>query len=285
MIKHNLIQGSDEWLKFRKSKIGASDAGYILRLSPWKTANRLWLEKLDLIEKEPSNFAMKRGTELEEQARHKYIAMTGINVFPIVCEHSDYDWMIASMDGLSFDERHAVEIKCPGRKDHALALDGKVPEKYYPQLQHQLAVLNLDNIDYFSFDGEHGVIIKIERNEEYINNLIEKEKEFYRCMQELEAPALTDDDYEIRTDREWLDTALQYRLVKMEMKELEAREKSLKETLYGMSNHANSIGGGIRLQKIVKRGCIEYSRIPHLEGVNLDEYRKPRSEYWKMSEI
>ena len=32
-----ITQGSDEWLRFRRSHIGASDAVTIMGLSPWKS--------------------------------------------------------------------------------------------------------------------------------------------------------------------------------------------------------------------------------------------------------
>lgn len=197
-----MIQGSPDWHDFRRTRIGASEAPIIMGISPWKTPYKLWQEKIGLIEPDKMNSAMQRGVDLEPIAREKFIEMTGIKVFPAVIEHPEHKWMSASLDGHNL-KGDVVEIKCAGRKDHEIALDGKVPEKYFPQLQHQMAVSGADKIYYFSFDGENGVIIVVPRDDSYIKNMIEKEKEFYRCMIELESPPLTDKDYVEKTDHIW----------------------------------------------------------------------------------
>ena len=52
--------------------------------------------------------------------------------------------MRASLDGISMDQE-ILEIKCPYKpnrldSDHQKTKEGKIPEKYWPQLQHQLEV-------------------------------------------------------------------------------------------------------------------------------------------------
>ena len=88
-------------------------------------------------------------------------------------------WMRASLDGLSPDGGHVVEIKCPGEKDHQLADSGFVPEKYYAQLQHILAVTGLAEISYWSFRFDHTVLLKVKRDDGFITGLIEKEAAFW----------------------------------------------------------------------------------------------------------
>lgn len=277
-------QNTDEWLNFRKNKIGASDCPIIMGISPWKTPYQLWSEKIGITEPSVANQAMQRGTALEESARHKYIEMSGTNVFPQVVIHPTYPWMIASMDGRDISGEHAVEIKCPGKADHGSSQCGIIPIKYYPQLQHQLEVCGLEKMFYFSFDGVSGVILEIHRNDKYIEAMIKQEKEFFRCMQELESPVLTDRDYVQRNDNAWVNTAIEYKLTKLQLKELERKENELRERLAIMSGQKNSMGGGIKLQKIAKKGLIDYSKIEELRNIKLDVYRKPTSIYWKIME-
>lgn len=94
-----------------------------------------------------------------------------------------------------------------------------------------------------------------------------------------------DENFEKRTDHKWTQLAFEYQVIKRQIGELEEREKDIRELLISMSDHANSIGGGIRVQKIVKKGSIAYSRIPSLEGVDLEQYRGQNTEYWKVSEV
>jgi len=284
-MEPHLIQGSLEWLAWRRTKVTASDAAIIMDVSPWGTKYSLWLEKLDLASPKTCTPAMKRGLDLEDLARKEFYDIVGVEVFPKVLTHPVHTWMSASMDGLSKFGDVAVEVKCPGTKDHSLAIEGVVPDKYFPQLQHQLAVCGLDMIYYLSFDGQEGVILKIHRDNDYIDNLIELEKAFYDCVVNLTPPEITERDFLTQNSAQWIALALEYKLVTMQLKELERKQNELKDSLAGMSAHHNSIGGGIRLQKIAKKGCIKYSDIECLKSINLEEYRSPPTSYWRISEL
>jgi putative phage-type endonuclease len=178
-IKVELDQSTDEWLSWRRGGIGASDAPVVMGLSPWQTDRELLLLKTGQQAERSANGAMQRGKALEPVARRAYVSHTRIEVEPVCVQSREHSWMRASLDGLSADGRHVVEIKCPGEKDHRLAASGCVPEKYFPQLQHILAVTGLGEIYYWSFRFDHTVLLKIERDETFIANLIEREAAFW----------------------------------------------------------------------------------------------------------
>src|SRR3954468_9459359 len=113
------IQGTPEWHHLRKTKITATDAVVIMDMSPWKTRLQLYHEKLSSDIQKPANFAMQRGVDLEPIARSLFTIQTGIEVQPKVIIKN---WAMASLDGISSCGKHVVEIKCPGQKDHSLAL-------------------------------------------------------------------------------------------------------------------------------------------------------------------
>ena len=182
-----LQPGSDEWLSYRSNKIGASDAPIIMGVSPWKSPRKLYEEKLGLSVNE-TTYPMRRGTAMEEPARKQFMEDNWIIVEPKLMEHPKYEWMIATMDGISEDHSCAVEIKCPGKKDHQTAVDGQIPEKYVPQLQHQMEVCGLDWIFYYSFDGKDGVTLKCHRDQQYIDLLLSMELKFWVCMQTFMPP-------------------------------------------------------------------------------------------------
>lgn len=173
-----LIQGSPEWIALRKTKITATDASVIMRVNPWKTPSKLYKEKTSDA-KIVINDRMQRGTDLEPMARSLFSIQTGIDVEPRVVIK---DWAMASLDGISACGNHLVEIKCPGEKDHALALQNKIPDHYYPQLQHQMWICDVSKMIYFSFDGIDGVSVIVERDDDYIKKMVEAEKEFYFCL-------------------------------------------------------------------------------------------------------
>jgi len=276
-----LVQNSEEWLEWRRGKIGASDAPVIMGVSPWQTAYDLWCQKLSLTTPRQINSAMQRGHDLEEKARAVYEQKTGLFVLPQVREHFNIEFMIASLDGITIDGKHAVEIKCAGKEDHKKAVEGEVPEKYYPQLQHQIEVCNLKEIDYFSFDGEDGVIVKVPRNSVYITNLKQLEREFWENMQNLMPPVMTERDYVQRNDELWMQAANEWMAIRKQASDLEDREQELKAVLISMSQGRNSCGGGVKVSKVVKKGSIDYSKLP--SDIDLEQFRKPNISYWRLT--
>lgn len=275
-----LMQNSAEWLEFRKDMVGASDAPIIMGVSPWITPYKLWEEKLGIKEPAPPTFDMRRGLEREEEARCAFEKETGLSVFPVVKVHPDYPWMMASLDGMDIEERHIVEIKCPG---HMIGLSDTVPDKYYPQVQHQLAVTGLDMAYYFTYTPYSTKLIEVKRDDEYIKKMIDKELEFYECLVNFTAPTLANRDYTEREDAEWLEMSAMYLDLQKSMKLLEDEETRMRGKLIALSGGANTMGGGVKLLKIARKGNIDYSAIPELKGVNLEEYRKPSSNMWKIT--
>lgn len=184
-----MIQGSQEWLEFRKDKIGASDAPVIMGISPWKKPLKLWEEKVGLKDDKISSYVMRRGLEMEPLAREYFNSMLDLDMQPYVTINFNYPWMMASLDGYDAKNNLALEIKCPGKVDHDLALQGKIPEKYYAQLQHQMCVMDLNEIYYVSFDGLSGPILQVKRDQNYIDLLLEKEINFVNCIESFTPPS------------------------------------------------------------------------------------------------
>lgn len=278
-----LNQGSDEWLTFRKQKLGASDAPIILNESPWTSPMQLWERKLGIALEQIESKAMSRGHALEHEARCAFMIMKNMTVTPEVIQHGTHDWMIASLDGLSVCKKYAVEIKCPGRDDHLSALQGVIPKKYYPQLQHQIAVTGLDMIYYFSYDGNQNALIEIKRDQEYIDKMIEEELKFYKCMTTCTPPELSERDYNIRNDDKWFQNSLDWQDAQRDLRLAQEREEDCRKRLIALSQSRNSKGFGVKVQRIMRRGSVEYSEIPALVGINLDDYRKPASESWRIT--
>lgn len=187
MLPHQ-IQGSKAWLEFRKSKVTASEAPIIMRESPWCTPLELWEQKIGLVQPTERNWAMQRGIDMEPTARYCFEQETGIFVSPAVIEHPNIHYMIASLDGMSEDKCTIVEIKCAGKKDHATAVSGEIPKKYYAQLQHQMEVAQLDMTYYYSFDGKTGVVLECIKNVAYVEKMLAKEFKFWQHIQFMTIP-------------------------------------------------------------------------------------------------
>jgi putative phage-type endonuclease len=275
-----LTQGTDEWLHFRTSKITATDACVIMGVSKWKTKLELYNEKISENTNTFLNDRMKRGTDLEPMARELFCIQNGVEMYPRVVIK---DWAMASLDGMSEYGNYIVEIKCPGEKDHALALSGKVPDHYYPQIQHQLFVTGLDSAFYYSFDGTDGVTLVVHRDDDYIEKMVAEELKFYECLENKIPPELSQNDYIERNDDLWNLYASQWKSILERMKDLEREQEELRNEIIFLSSEHNTRGGGISVQKVERKGNVDYSKIPELFGIDVDKYRKEPTSNWRIT--
>jgi putative phage-type endonuclease len=275
-------QNTQEWLDFRKNCIGASDAPIIMGVSPWKTPYELWKEKRSESKNE-TNYAMRRGTEMEPEARAYASEMIGADLRPVVCQSTIYPWAIASIDGMDEENTLVVEVKCPGEIDHNIALGGNIPEKYYPQIQHQLFVTGLPMALYFSYDGDEGCLVRVDRNDDYIKKMMIKEEEFFNSMLSGNAPDMTEKDYVEKGDEEWFALSTSLISLKNQIKLLQEREEIVRSHLIDLAGGFNCRGAGITMTSYIRKGNIDYSKIPQIKEIDLDQYRKPDTKTWRIS--
>ena len=194
-----LQQNTAEWHRWRRQGIGASDAPVIMGETPFKTPRTLWSIKTGRAQEGPAGPAARRGLELERFARRAYERRTGIQVEPLCLVHAQFDWMRASLDGLSFDGSTLLEIKCPlSPRDRASAKEGRIPSQYYAQLQHQLEVSGAEQAHYWSFHGTNGILIDIRPDREYAKRLVEAEAAFWRLVKENRWPELANEELDLR---------------------------------------------------------------------------------------
>jgi len=273
-------QGSSEWHALRKTKITATDASTIMHESPWKNHLQLYNEKLSDDPPKAPNYRMQRGNDLEPIARDHFIRISGINVSPVVVVK---DWAMASLDGMSECGNVILEIKCPGEKDHSTALKGKVPDHYRAQLQHQMYVTGLDETFYYSFDGEDGVYFKVKRDDQYIERMVAEEKKFYENLMLFIPPQSEEPEYIEREDEVWEELATRWRLVTTSLKELTLEEEEIRKKLVSLSGECNVKGCGISMCQISRKGTVDYSKIPEIQNLDLEQYRKPASTSWRIT--
>lgn len=276
----DIQQNTPEWIELRQSKIGASDAPIIMGVSPWKKPNELWEEKLGFKKSSFNSDAMQRGHQLEPVARAMCEKYFECALYPVIGIHDENDWAMASFDAYN-ENGLIVEIKCPGKVDHQTALDGKIPDKYYPQLQHQMYVANCIDMYYCSFDGVNCVYVHVKRNDQYIDQMIQKELEFYQCMIQRIPPV-----YIAQIEEPiWADYMTQLMQAKDQIKLLDGLQKDLMSKLTQLAGESEAQGMGFKLSKIERRGNIDYEAIvkEHNIDVNFDNYRKKSTFYYQAS--
>lgn len=184
------------FLERRLTGIGASDAPIILGLG-YISAAELWEQKTKRREPDPESFEMKLGTMLEPvvsklaeerlseivgkpvrlSARNRFRRRAGV---PWAFCHID-----RTVDGIP------VELKVPQWTAHEWGdeADGEkgVALRYRPQVQHQIAVLDVPHAYVAALmpgRGDPFRLYRVERNAEQIAVLDEAEAEFWRHVEE-----------------------------------------------------------------------------------------------------
>lgn len=202
MEEIKLKQGSKEWLKFRRSGIGGSDASAILGYNPYKSNIDLWEEKTG--RKEPNGIndisAVRYGKNAEQHLTKlfalDYPQYKVINTRNIVYKD---DFKFASTDGA------LVEIKT-GRKgileDKTTEIFGsmakekwndQIPQNYFVQCLHYLLVTGWEFVklkaQLKSTDKDGEIYLRTKHyhleSKDFLDDIVylnTKEKEFWNCV-------------------------------------------------------------------------------------------------------
>lgn len=176
-----LIQGSSAWLEHRKKCVTGTDAAIICGVSPFKNVRQLFDEKLGKTPYGPINDAMRRGTEQEPIARKWLENELKMSFAPDVKFHIQYPWMMASLDGINLDDDIICEIKC-SKKCYEKASQGIIDIYYLYQVYHQLIVSNAKFCWFCAYHEGKGWKIRINLSENAMDEILEKELEFYECL-------------------------------------------------------------------------------------------------------
>lgn len=190
----------EEWLKVRSQGIGGSDCGTVLGLNPYKSAYSLAAEKIGLLE--PADLANNAkvwfGTQLEAVVAARFEYETGKKVHRRgTLRDPEHPYMLANIDRWVVGENAGLEIKTADYHmrdawgDPDDPKDSRVPDAYYCQCMHYMAVTGADYWYIAALIGGNDFRLKrIERNEDDIAYIREKEEEFWDLVQAKKLPPL-----------------------------------------------------------------------------------------------
>lgn len=291
----------EDWLVWRNKGLGGSDAPAIMGVSPWCTPYQKWEEKV-FGKKQEDNACKKFGRDTEKSSRMEFEDLVGLKMNPCNVISVEYPWLRASLDGIDLQGKTIVEIKKANREDHALACEGIVTDKYFPQLQHILLVTGLPSIYYFSSpaNGKNGHALPVFRNEEYIQNeLFPKLQQFWEMVQTRTPPPFCENDVIPMDDNsEWKFLAEEWRTVSSNIKKLESEQDALKKQMIELAGgNARGHGLSLRLDKVAGRINYEAAFESYLDNMRsqypdvsfppleLDPFRKESFVKWTARDI
>ena len=204
-IKHKLTDDHDEWLKQRNKGIGGSDAGAVLGLNPYKSAFTLWHEKTGRISSYvKDNEAMRFGRDMEEYVAKRFFEETGKKYHRVGVSYqsAEFPWMLANIDRKIVGENAGLECKTANIFAEKIYDDGAIPESYYCQCLHYMAVCDFDRMYLACYIPQRGLkwfTIEREAAQADLDALIEREAEFWKAVEEDKRPYVDDSKSTVAT--------------------------------------------------------------------------------------
>lgn len=273
-----LQQGSEEWLLLRRQKVTASDAAVVMGVG-FTTPRKRWMEKMGLLEVKKT-LAMDYGSSKEEEDRQAFCKTHGLWMEPAVFVSDKYPWMMASLDGITPEHDAILETKRTSKFNHLTAKSGKIPEIYWPQIQHQLICCDVTRAYYQSCWQDERVVVEVFRDDVYCGELLAQEEIFWKCVSENEAPELIQGDYTYRDDEDFLRLASVTAESARELEAAKKRYEANRQQLIKMAGTESCVGGGVTVRHGLSKGSISYKDIPELKNVDVEKYRAASRETW-----
>ncbi len=187
---------NEQWHLDRLNGIGGSEASVILGLNPWESRLELWHEKVERkipIVNDNNNIRLNLGKVLEPLIAEEYTRKTGRKLVSKPQKtHDNYPFINGNIDReivkSEKDSPGILEIKTKGA-----FIDWEneeIPPYYTAQLQHYLAVYgytwgSFAVLDFNSFEVN---VTDIERDNKFIENLINEEKKFWKLVTDKTPP-------------------------------------------------------------------------------------------------
>lgn len=241
----------EEWLALRQG-IGSSEIATILGLNKWETPYQLWLRKTGQAPAKEETFAMKAGHYLEDAVSQFWQDETGRQVIKssaadIIFIHPDKDFLRVSPDrtfwipGMPKNDENKGILEC---KTTQMPVDeDSIPEYWFCQIMYQMGVMQ----------RESGSVAWLQAGKDFGYKDIFFVPDFYKWMiEEAEsfwqknivegvAPELkTSEDVLLKYSKHFagkaveapeslVNSIVQLREVKDQIKELEARKDTIEE--------------------------------------------------------
>lgn len=273
----DIEQGTDEWMRWRRTHRQASYSPAVMQAC-------LYNKPKDVIafyrdgKNNGGNAATAHGHKYEAEARAYAAGVLGEFLTPVCAEDGDYG---CSLDGLTFDEKILAECKCPYKGKDSPIYENiaryQSPGGYAWQLQHQLMVTGCDRALYVVWVKDAPLHMWVEPDEA-------KQAQLRAAWDRLWQDVLAGKGAE-RDDDAWLRAVANYRQAKRIADDAERELEETRKVLTSIATSDCETGGGLRVQKIVRKGAVDYAKVPELTGVDLEPYRKAASTSWRVEEM
>jgi putative phage-type endonuclease len=276
-LVHTKEMDREEWLKNRKRGIGGSDAAAVAGVSKYSSPLVVYMEKRGLYNKVVDNEAANWGNIMEPIIRKEFVKRINaerdekqqphlkVSQCNYLLQHPKHEFMLANIDGL---------IKCPVLGNGILEIKTAseylkedwagedIPNAYYIQVQHYLAVTGLKYaMVAVLIGGNKFKHYYIPRDEETIESLIAIEFDFWNNHILAKVPPVASQSdaetemmkimYPGSYDEPVIELPIEFRRIVEKHEEYKEQEKRIKEWIkdcrnkiaFGLKEQAQAFAG------------------------------------------
>lgn len=280
--------------KERIGRITASAVGAILGHNPHKSRDDVMRDMVRAYHGAEAEFkgnaATEYGNNTEQTAinRYEHKMRCTVERDPDFVKHKDYGFLGCTPDGLIVDKNKIIEVKCPYSKK---LFDLKEKPYYLDQVYLQLVCTQAKECDFFVYvsDNEFSIeTIYLDDAEKWLSENIVELNDFYAEFRaivqdkELSKPYLEDLVCDLSQDEIFTDLESSYLEYSQEIKSLESKLKEIKNKMIALAKEKGKKckGATVSVYPCERKGAIDYSKVPELNEVDLEQYRKKSTTYW-----
>lgn len=273
------IQGTKEWLDYRRTRGGASEVAALFRCSPWVPRTPLELYEVKTQAREVRvNDAMRHGQQHEAAAREWVEEVIGEALEPQVLEVGR---IIASLDGITLDGETVVELKVPPKGVASktwlhIEEQGAPPDHYQWQVQQQLYVSGAKRCLFAVYDAalNRGITTEVVADPKAHEAIAKAWAEFFEHLDTGTPPPDERPELVTREDEAWSKAAEAYRVAKAKLEAAKTEEETMRQELDALAGDKSVTGAGINLSRYWQKGSVDYRKaVP--KDVDLEAFRKP----------
>lgn len=180
------------WLAERRTGIGSSDVAGILGVSPYSTPFQVWLSKVEELDDDTENEAMRWGRLLESMILDEWERVNGeptVRYGERLIRSANHPWLLASPDAMT-----AAGVPIDAKVTSDWSWD-EVPNHYRLQSLHQQIVVGAD----------HGLVValhagrrletyRVDMDYDMAWEIISRTEEFWKLVEAGEPPSVHAED-------------------------------------------------------------------------------------------
>jgi putative phage-type endonuclease len=189
------IEDKDKWLEARNNFVGGSEASIVMGMNKYRSPFALWAEKTGKVAPEnlDDKLVVQFGTYAEDFVAQQFTKATGKKVKRTgLYVNEKYPFACASIDRMIIGENSLLECKTTGEFNKADWQGDNIPDAYYVQCLHYMAVMEMEYcyIACMFGNGRDFIHKRIDFNKTDAETLMDAERKFWELVKSETPPAI-----------------------------------------------------------------------------------------------